>query len=502
MEPSVKEIPRESRHIVAKQKHYQGVVIGIPTFGMMSDTFSASAQTMAMPIFLNCGYHYVRGKPVDVARNEIAFYALSGGAGFVFFRDDDTIVPRDALMKMINRIPPNERKDPKNLASMMISGVVYSKTEPPTPMIFRENHTGGFEDWELGDFFEADATGMGCALIPVGCFEKTMPYVRYWQCINADCPVNWQERYEGRDNCPHCQAALVPMWFRTIRDHDDDGNPCYMTEDAYFQQKLKKAGIKIYVDCAVQCQHEVFNPDPRQNKLYYYHQDVGPCWQIGSYLYYYPSAGDEVHTKMALDTKPAKKRKGKIKYNLGSGGVNKKGFINVDLHVPSDFPCDIRNLAPLVREHGQADEINASHVLEWLKALKPGGKLTVEVPDFVWTMENCLKDRTNGKALDELSEAFIFGRQANPGDFHKVGFDEKRIKALMAACKNQIGKYTFKRIFPKGYNQQVIRLTVWKKEAKKKNASAKILVHKTRKSAQKKRGHRAARLDGSKRSPA
>jgi predicted SAM-dependent methyltransferase len=483
-ELQVQKVPEKRIDQIAKDCHFQGIVFGIPTFGMVSDSFAMSQQTMAMPIFMNAGYHYVRGKPVDVARNEIAWHAYHNKVGYVFFRDDDTIAPRDALIKMIKRFPSHERRDPLNKANMVIGGVVYSKTEPPSPMIFKRGHTGGFEDWELNDLVECEAMGMGCTLIPIGAFVKTLPYVKYAHCINLDCPVRWDKQHEAKNfrldappPCPHCSQPLLPMWFKTVRDVNDDGVPAQMTEDAYFLEKCTKAGMKIYADCGVQCQHEVFHPDPRMNKTYFHHPQIGPCWQQGAMLYYYPVDGDPIHEKMALKPRKNGKRNGKVKFNIGSGLVHLKGYVNIDLHTESDFRCDVRDLSPAIRKYGQADEVRASHIMEhltrqdlpksfrsWLRALKPGGKLLVEVPDFVWTLEQVLENRKNGSGINEHFESVLFGGQTHAGDVHQSGIDGKRLEALCRSAKNQIAKYNIRTVFPKDYNQQVIRATIVKKK--------------------------------------
>ena len=88
-----------------KEQVFSGVTIGVPTFGKISTMWVMSQITLGIPIFTNLGYHFVQGKPVDVARSEIALNAENGGQSYVFFRDDDTIVPRDGLQKLIKRFP-------------------------------------------------------------------------------------------------------------------------------------------------------------------------------------------------------------------------------------------------------------------------------------------------------------------------------------------------------------------------------------------------------------
>jgi predicted SAM-dependent methyltransferase len=457
-----------------KEEMYQGVLIGIPTFGMISKDFFVSQSTMAQHIFTNFTLMTVQGKPVDIARNEIAKVSLDNNFGYVLFRDDDTIAPRDALLKLLKRLPVDQRTNPGTLGNTVIGGVVYSKTEPPAPMIFKEGTTAGFEDWTPGDLVKCDVIGMGCTLIPTAVFRKTLPYVEHYRCANDLCSLRYDDEYKEAGPCPACGQELLPDWFKTIRDKDDNGNPSLQTEDTYFLVKCKKAGVEIYCDTGVLCEHEVFNANPRLTTHYGYSAGIGPRWMRDGMVYYIPST-DNIHNSNG-NGKAAKKN-GRVLFNLGSGlGEEKRrGWINVDLVEGADEVCDIRNLAPLVAKYGQADRIRASHVWEhfgvhettgvlreWLKALKPNGTLEIEVPDGMWAVENFLK-KAKGENHDDLSEMIIMGRQMRPYDEHKTIMHEKKIKRIMSACKNQIKSYKMKTVFPKGYNQQVIKVKVVKK---------------------------------------
>lgn len=479
MDPKVIE-----KDVDPKLAFFQGVTFGIPTFGKFSASFFVSQATMAMPIFTNVGYHIVQGKPVDVARNEIVINAMRSKQAYVFFRDDDTIAPRDALMKLMKRLPLDQRRDPYNLGNMVIGGIVYTKTEPPVPMIHMEGMTGGFEDWEVGELVECDIIGMGCTLIPMNVFKKTLPLVKWWQCANHQCHTRWDVEYEKEGMCPTCNGELIPVWFKTVRDFDDKGNACVMTEDSYFLLKCKEVGVKVYADCGVQCEHELFNIDPMQSTFYYYDKDVGlPVWRQGPVIYFWPHV-DKPKDNVTPLTKTMELRNGnkklkkgdKVRWNLGAGGVKKKGFISVDLTVESDFQCDVRNLSPLIKEYGKADEIHASHILEhigrpevvptlrgWIKSLKPGGVLNVETPDGAWAAEQFVDYTKNGGDIDDWPQMVIMGAQRWPGDEHRTLIYEKRMKQMIRLCKGLIKSSKVETVFPKTSNQQVVRARIVKK---------------------------------------
>lgn len=118
-----------------------------------------------------------------------------------------------------------------------------------------------------------------------------------------------------------------------------------------------------------------------------------------------------------------------MKLDLGCGN-NKRGtdWIGVDTHEHVDIQAPMWNV-PL--EDGVVDEIYSSHALEhvmkaqviptlkeWRRLLRPGGKLTLRVPDLVWCVRNWLATGCgNGWELDT-----IFGSQEHEGNIHRTGF--------------------------------------------------------------------------------
>jgi len=495
------ELQREPQ-VDEKNVHYQGVIIGVPTFGKISDTFWQSDKSMGIPIFCNVGLMTIRGKPVDIARNEIAWICLQNKVGFIFFRDDDTICPSDALIKMMERFSHKEKSDPFNNASMLVGGIVYSKCQPPVPMVHIEGYTAGFEDWNLGDLIDCDCIGMGCTLIPVGLFQKLLPHITEYRCNNDLCPEPWGEFDKDKHtNCPHCNNPLIPGFFKTLRDLNKLGDmdrPVVTTEDSYFCMLVKKhVGAKVYADAGVICEHEVFHPSLRHTVYYGNYQNVGPGWRILDQVFFYPDVTKEKQHETSFTNKMRNGSKKDVKFNVGSGGCNIEGYISIDMTTECDFKCDAKDLTPAVVQYGPPSEILASHLLEhiprdqligtlrnWLKCLQPGGLINIDVPDGYWAMQEVLKNMENGSEQNEWGEMVLFGAQRYPGDEHRTILYEKKLKLLMAACKNQVERYTMETIpagteMAKGMvsNQQCIRLKVWKKKGSKVTKATKGTKH-------------------------
>lgn len=98
----------------------------------------------------------------------------------------------------------------------------------------------------------------------------------------------------------------------------------------------------------------------------------------------------------------------KKKLNLGCGDKLLQGYVNVDIAqerrgLQPDVICDIRKLD--VFESDFADEILAIHVVEhfwrwkvvsvlreWVRVLKPGGKMVLECPNLKSACEAFLKN--------------------------------------------------------------------------------------------------------------
>ena len=112
------------------------------------------------------------------------------------------------------------------------------------------------------------------------------------------------------------------------------------------------------------------------------------------------------------------------------------GYVNVDSFPSPAVDCvtDVLNL-PCPPE--SVTEIISFHMIEhishvkvpglvknWYRALKPGGKLVLECPDF----DAAIQEYVNGNEERLLN---VFGRQRWPGDAHLWGYNSERLKKLL-----------------------------------------------------------------------
>lgn len=110
------------------------------------------------------------------------------------------------------------------------------------------------------------------------------------------------------------------------------------------------------------------------------------------------------------------------------------GYVNVDR-------CEGREVYPLDYADGSVDEIRASHVLEhfshreianvlrdWVRALKPGGRLAIAVPDFSVIAQQYLA----GAPLP--IEGYVMGGHVDANDRHGAIFDEEQLRDVMTSA--------------------------------------------------------------------
>ena len=139
---------------------------------------------------------------------------------------------------------------------------------------------------------------------------------------------------------------------------------------------------------------------------------------------------------------------------IGSGANPQPGYIHTDAYVDDsnrhlvDVVCDARDL-PFpdayfdsvlmfgVFEHFGFFEVQEV-LLEVSRVLAPSGVFKFDVPDFDWFIHAYLtgNDRSTKQPLIERDHTWImhaiFGGQNGPGQFHKWGWSEDRLREFLA----------------------------------------------------------------------
>jgi hypothetical protein len=143
------------------------------------------------------------------------------------------------------------------------------------------------------------------------------------------------------------------------------------------------------------------------------------------------------------------------KLNLGCGDKILKGYINVDIvneraGFQPDVVCNINNLT--VFEDDFADEIMAIHVVEhfwrweisdvikeWMRVLKPKGKLILECPNLLSACQELIKDPINFAKPDKNGQKTMWVFYGDPSwkdplMMQKWGYTPQSLGQLMHEC--------------------------------------------------------------------
>lgn len=352
------------------------VVIGIPSFGMVSTFFLQSRLSQQFPLVSSAIDHIVLNKPIADARNEIVEFALSQGANYIYWLDDDVVAPSDAFLKMYNH-----NKD-------IINGVYWSKSNPPMPLLFRNHLEGPYWNWHMGDLIEIDAAGSGLTLVKTDVYRKI------------------SEKVGG-------------PWYSTEYSSFPgvSGSPANNTEDLYFYWKAREAGYKIWADTSIQALHYEKN---------------------SQVLYGMPPNAPQANPAWAIDSpgelKIADLGSGPVSpYMLGEGKV-----VSFDIReeIHPDVVCDLRHI-PVPDQ--TFDIVFSSHTLEhfgfskldkvlkeWSRILKVGGELRLVVPNLRHIGKRLVDD-----TMLPTDMWVLYGEQDYPKNFHAAGFTPKVLKALV-----------------------------------------------------------------------
>lgn len=198
-----------------------GIAICVPYSRMVHPSWASHYATLAYPPNIRTHHCTVMPDfpnpplPVEKARQQLVEMALERDPKYLFFIDDDTIIPQLGLQYLLYTME-NADKD-----VMAVTGVYVTKEEVPSPVIYRKNGSGPAWDWKCGDVFEVEGCGMGCFLVKAEVFKHLKaPYFR----------------------------------FEEMDRTDGDGRMVF-SEDLYFCRTVREAGFKILANGGVLCAH-------------------------------------------------------------------------------------------------------------------------------------------------------------------------------------------------------------------------------------------------------
>lgn len=376
-------------------------VIGIPTYGVVTMDFTISLMRIGAPLGATMAHYPLAvhlctgadsGEKLATARNTIAQWAVDNDAKKLFFLDDDVLCPADVILRLDRLMDDNDFD--------LIGGCYWSKTPHPQPLMWRGFMEAPYMDWSVGEVVEVDWTGMGAMLINVESLQK-----------------------------------IPQPWFSTEYRLFDEAirNNRNLTEDIFFYSQAKKAGMKIWVDTAIQCEHQDRNAFP-------YPRYAMPAW----FACAKPASPDKAEQKDKL-----------LIANLGCGwegtprefGGQGHTVIRYDLNerVKPDIRCDVRQIP---EPDQKFDLVYAGHVLEhfpatatvtilkeWTRIMKVGGSFLLKVPNLKSAFEHIEAGTTPIEGERDYPWNMVYGDQTGEGMFHKNGFTAKTLAAALAEVR-------------------------------------------------------------------
>lgn len=388
-------------------------MFGLPTNGEHSFLFTQSIIGQQTPTNFGMEWRSVPGYEVGDARNILVQWAIDSKCKYLFTVDEDVIGPGNGMRQLLYRMETH----PDWTAC---GGLYCTKTVPPEPLVFKEWGQGPAWDWKVGELIKVKASGAGYHFFRVEDLKNMKGLTEY--------PIR---------NPMTGETMVVKDWFKTGKDYtyDDKGKMTLEanTEDSWLYRRMEEQGLQLWIDTAVLCKHY-----DKNNGLYFE-------MPLDNYTAVKPEPWN--HTPRIA--------------NLGSGFLCDPYAVNVDLRDGPgiDYQCDIRKLPEDWAD--QFDIARARHVLEhfsftetenilreWVRILKPGGKLEIEVPDLQWAMEKMnegIEDpRIIGSIYGDQGSGFWnqppYGGYAEDGRFlshsydhntHRNGFTAKSLGKLL-----------------------------------------------------------------------
>jgi hypothetical protein len=217
------------------------IVIGTPSLGRIRMEWHYAMLALRTPLNTKVHHYSVGGRTVHDARNEIVARALALNASHVYFVDDDTAPPPDALMRLLAR------------DRAIVSGLYYAKTSIPQPLVLHGRWAGTAKSWTPGEVVECYGHGMGCTLIRCEVFTDLATRGAV-EGTGQPCPAC------GGKGCAGCLSTGTGLkWFyttdETVVGPDQMPLRVYQTEDTYFLERAAEAGYQPSVDTGVFCWH-------------------------------------------------------------------------------------------------------------------------------------------------------------------------------------------------------------------------------------------------------
>jgi len=154
----------------------------------------------------------------------------------------------------------------------------------------------------------------------------------------------------------------------------------------------------------------------------------------------------------------------RLKLDIGCGKQKRdEDYIGVDIEGKPDVKAQ---MWALPFRDGAVDSIWSSHTLEhapmmkvpdtlreWLRVLRPGGRLIVQVPNFIYVAQYFLTGEDRAWA-----EAMVFGHQTHEGEYHRCAFTHQTLRGDLEGVGFQVKRVELRW----AYNQETLQAVAMK----------------------------------------
>ena len=200
---------------------------GFRAQGLVPVQFLMSHMNWTPPLNVSISYMVKMNMLSSHARQVMTMEAIRQGAEYIFYVDDDTLIPPLGLYTLYNWMEQNPHAG-------AISGVYTTRETPNEPLIYKEHGDGCAWDFEMGPGANPElifGAGAGCLLARVSAIKDVM------------------EKLEAEHGYP------VPVWADEKDLPNAKGQSVMWGHDIRFCRLLNLAGHPVYVHGQILCGH-------------------------------------------------------------------------------------------------------------------------------------------------------------------------------------------------------------------------------------------------------
>jgi hypothetical protein len=196
---------------------------GFRAQGLIPVHFMLSHMNWVPPLNVSMAYMTKMNMLSSHARQVMTMEAIRAGAEYIFYVDDDTLIPPLGLYTLYNFMEQNPHAG-------AVTGVYTTRETPNEPLVYTAHGEGAAWDFEMGPGAKPEL----CFGAGAGCLLARVSAIKAWMEDNPGVPI-WADQKE----IPSEAGENSVMWGHDIR----------------FCRMLNMAGFPVYVHGQVLCGH-------------------------------------------------------------------------------------------------------------------------------------------------------------------------------------------------------------------------------------------------------